>query len=154
MESTSHYACVRATAIETSFASGGQVVRMLEEGELFEVSETKPQTLEGALRARGRIVPTGDDGSGGDSGWISVDSHVSIWCTTHRCKRGTDLTDESGEVIVRPLVVGEVLEALQVPFRDEAAGILRVRLRAEKDGAVGFAALKDADGGVLLEPAA
>jgi len=154
MESTSHYACVRATAIETSFAAGGQVVRMLEEGELFEVSETKPQTLEGALRARGRIVPTGDDGSGGDSGWISVDSHVSIWCTTHRCKRGTDLTDESGEVVVRPLVVGEVLEALQVPFRDEAAGILRVRLRAEKDGAVGFAALKDADGGVLLEPAA
>merc|ERR1712087_918649 len=62
-----------------------------------------------------------------------------------------DGLDTSSAKTVRKLEQGEVLLALSAPTLDSAAGIVRVLVRAEKDGKVGFATVCGNQGTVMLE---
>jgi len=148
-ESSKHYKCTAAVSLEDRFPSGSKALRMLEVGETFEISEgPKSETKIGASRIRGRNI--GD----GKEGWATwTKRSMYSWSPHHSCKSSIALHDglevESAK-LVRKLEVGESLEALEPP-QLEKGGVLRVRLRAEKDGATGFATVKGNQGTVYLE---
>jgi len=148
-ESTKHYKCTTAVSLEDRFASGSKAVRMLEVGETFEIVEgPKTETKIGASRLRGRNI--GD----GKEGWVTLSKRsMCPWSPHHSCKSSIALHDvlevESAK-LVRKLEAGESLEALESP-QLEKGGVLRVRLRAEKDGAIGFATVKGNQGSIYLE---
>lgn len=148
-ESSKHYKCTAAVALEDRFASGSKAVRSLEVGETFEIIEgPKLETKIGASRLRGRNI--GD----GKEGWVTLLKRSMVsWSPHHSVKSSIALHDgvevETSKV-VRKLEVGESVEALESP-QPEKGGVLRVRLRAEKDGATGFATVKGNQGSVYLE---
>merc|ERR1711879_43578 len=53
---------------------------------------------------------------------------------------------------VRRLELGEVLEALEAPKKDEASGVQRVRCHAVQDDAEGWVTLAGNQGTAFLEP--
>jgi len=148
-ESDRHYICRRTTPIEAAFASGSGPKRSLEEGELFEVSEgPKPETKEGAHRIKGRCF------SDLTEGWLTLDGSVKPWLPRYTCTaRTAELTtgaDASDAAPLRELEVGEELEALDTPVAD-GTGLVRIRVRATRDGLVGFATALARDGVKFLK---
>jgi len=144
-ESDKFYVCKASVALEGRFPSGSKAVRMLEEGELFEASEPpKVETKEGASRVRGRSL------SNGSEGWFTlVTGKLSPWSPHYRCDASTELTealDTASAKVIRMLDPGETLEALNAPVDDGPSGALRVQVRAEKDGAIGFASIRGPQG--------
>mmetsp|Transcript_130978 Transcript_130978/g.407337 ORF Transcript_130978/g.407337 Transcript_130978/m.407337 type:complete len:170 (+) Transcript_130978:1905-2414(+) len=149
--STTHYVCRHAVALEKDITSGEGALRRLKEEELFEVLEgPRTETKRGALLARGRAL------RGGDEGWFPAEGAMRLWSAPHRCVRAVDLRDseEASAAVLRRLEAGELLEALEPPQLEEGTGALRLRLRAERDGLVGFAPALGPDGGRALEPVA
>jgi len=148
-ESDSFFTCKKAIALEARFPSDSKTVRTLEEGELLEVLEDpRVESKEGASRVRGRSI------SSGSEGWVTIaPSKFSPWCPRYKCDSSialTDALDSASAKTLRTLEPGEVLEALDAPAEDKGAGALRVRLRAERDGATGFATVSVGDGQPLL----
>jgi len=149
-ESQKHYVVKKSIALESKLASDSTALRTLEEGEIFEVTDgPKKETKEGANRVRGRSL------SDGAEGWLSVSTKsVSAWAPCYKCVSSTALHDKfevEGATVVRKISPGEIVEALAVPSFEAAAGIVRVRARATKDGAVGFATVRGNQGTALLE---
>jgi len=151
-ESTAHYACKRSIPLERDITSGEDLVRQLEEGEIFEVLEGPcTESKRGILLARGRAL------RGGDVGWFSVGPDTRPWSAPHRCARPSDLRDSAdaaSAAVLRRLEEGEQLEALEPPRPEEGVGALCLRVRAERDGAVGFVSAFGPGGVRVLEPAA
>jgi len=152
-ESETHYVCTKRTKLDCSFGSGMTAHRDLEEGEIFEVFEgPETETLNGSERVRGR-VSFGEDAL---EGWFSLTRHnVQPWAPRYKCKLGTVIHNNleiSGAKAVRRLEVGEELEALEVPAQEKKTGVMRVKARAEKDGAVGYVTVKGNQGTVILQP--
>jgi len=54
--------------------------------------------------------------------------------------------------LARRLEVGEVVEGLENPRKDDEAGVMRVRCRCVADGALGFVTLAGNQGSIFLEP--
>jgi len=149
-ETDKHYVCKQSTPLENRMPAGsGAMLRMLEVDELFDVLEgPKMQTKEGELRVRARCL-----GEGGE-GWFTVTSaNVRPWSPDYTCKQSTDLhnkVDMASAEVVRKIEQGESLEALEAP--EMTADALRVHVRAEKDGAVGYVSVKGEKGAVFLQP--
>merc|ERR1712176_1726561 len=140
-DSTNHYVCKKGILLERKFASDSETVRRLEEGEMFEVTEgPKPETKEGALRFRGRAT------SDGKEAWFTLGSkNFQQWAPKYKCAHNATLDDvlsPKDARAVRKLETGEVLDALGTPVCDKESGLLRVRVRAAKDAAVGFSSLR------------
>merc|ERR1712129_552966 len=121
------------------------------EGEVFEVTDgPKTETKEGARRVRGRKL------SDGTAGWFTLGrKNFQEWAPKYKCTQTTILDgglalNESKSV--RKLEVGEIVEALDAPVFDKETSLLRIRLRAEKDGAAGFATVQGNQGTVMLKP--
>lgn len=145
-ETTKHYKCLRSVDLEERFQAGGPVVRPLEEGETFEVLEgPKTDTKQGANRARGRNL--GD----GAEGWFTLTKkNMQVWSPNYKCRAPVDLCEDiECSKVQRKLEAGERLEALEPPvFCND---VVTIRLRAESDGAVGFATSKS-QSAVFLDP--
>jgi len=117
---------------------------------MFRVTEgPKTETKEGANWVKGRHL--GD----GKEGWFAVSpKSVSAWVPQYKCISATilhDGLDAASAKVVRKLEQGEVLLALSTPALDSVAGLVRVLVRAEKDGKVGFATVRGNQGTVMLE---
>eukprot|EP00927_Polykrikos_kofoidii_P057623 TRINITY_DN5177_c0_g1_i6.p1 TRINITY_DN5177_c0_g1~~TRINITY_DN5177_c0_g1_i6.p1 ORF type:complete len:1988 (-),score=554.03 TRINITY_DN5177_c0_g1_i6:85-6048(-) len=145
------FTCRKSTPLEARVASGSSSLRTIEAGEVFEMTDgPKAETKEGANRIRGRIL------SDGTEGWFTiVPKAVVSWSPQYKCVSSTvlhDGMDIKESTIVRKLEPGERLKALSSPRLEVGAGILRVRVRAEYDGKVGFASIRGNQGTVLLEP--
>jgi len=143
-ETTSHRECRRATPLHTSLSSDSKVLRTLDEGEVFDVQHgPTAEKKEGALLTKGRNISTATEG------WFSSSGpSFPKWAPTHTCVRSADLKDsmEDTAKVLRALEVGETLCALQPPIRQES-GVLLMQVQAERDGAVGFAIVKDVQEG-------
>lgn len=75
------------------------------------------------------------------------------WSPSYTCKAPIDLfEDVECAKSKRKLESGEMLEALEPPTLSKDTGAVRIRLRAESDGAVGFATIKE-QGTIFLENA-
>merc|ERR1719356_2051074 len=139
-DSTKHYVCKKSVLLEKKFASDSETVRRLDEGEMIEITDgPKSETKEGAWRFRGRA---GD----GKEAWFTLNSKTFQQCAPkYKSAYNATLDDvlaPKDARAVRKLETGEVLEALGSPVCDEASGLLRVRVRAAKDAAVGFSSLR------------
>jgi len=146
------FVCKRAGPLESRVIPGSSVVRTLEVGEVFEVTDgPKTEVKEGAKRVKGRNL------SDGAVGWFTLaPKAMSPWSPQYKCVEGTvlhDTLDIATAGVVRKLEPGEILQALATPALEKATGLLRVRVRAEKDGKVGFATARSDKGNVILEPA-
>lgn len=132
------------TPLESNFRSGSSTLRLLEENEVFEMLEApKIETKEGEQRMRGRSEKS--------EGWFTFSKFLTPWSPRYRCLRSIDLTESlsASSDVVRQLVSGEMVEALELPSYDEASGLVRVRVRTEKDNLLGFATLRESQ--VYLE---
>jgi len=145
-ETTKHYKCIKSSDLEASFNSGSALVRALEEGETFEVLEgPKAETKQSANRVRGRNL------SDGTTGWFTfTKKNMQFWSPSYKCRSPVDLCDDAEcSKVQRKLEAGERLEALEPPTL--CNDVVTISLRAENDGAVGFATIK-AQGTVFLDP--
>mmetsp|Transcript_122013 Transcript_122013/g.304481 ORF Transcript_122013/g.304481 Transcript_122013/m.304481 type:complete len:1901 (-) Transcript_122013:56-5758(-) len=149
-QSDRHHICKVAVPLEQRFECGSALVRSLEAGELFEIREgPQAQVKEGASRLKGRSL------SDGTVGWFNGPNDITVpWTPLYTCRQGTTLTDGlevSTSKAVRKLEPGEQLEALDMPVVEKATGLMRVRLRCERDGACGFVTVRSSQGVVILE---
>eukprot|EP00933_Yihiella_yeosuensis_P073985 TRINITY_DN8279_c0_g2_i1.p1 TRINITY_DN8279_c0_g2~~TRINITY_DN8279_c0_g2_i1.p1 ORF type:complete len:731 (-),score=206.48 TRINITY_DN8279_c0_g2_i1:481-2550(-) len=151
-KSDKHHAAKKVIALEALFKSGSNRVRQLEEGELFEIVEEKTEKKEGDQRVCGR------DLSDGTVGWFTfVGRYLTLWSPRYRCLKSADLTEdfaipEGAEAkAVRKIAQGELVEALDVPKVDQAAGLIRIRVRAEKDNAIGWVTSRTTEGTISFE---
>lgn len=150
-ETTKHYRAKKSIALEGRFNSGSNVHRMLEAGEGFEAQgaaqvESKP----GSQRVKGRSLRDGGEG------WFSlVKRSVQPWTPHYMCKQAAPLNEALAAKepkVVRQLVAGELLEALECPqLVEEGGASMAVKLRAQTDGATGYANVKSEKGAILLE---
>jgi len=147
-ESQRHYECRASTTLESKLASGSNSLRTLEVGELFEAIEgPKAETKEGASRLKGRSLRDGSEG------WLTLSRRIVYWFPHYKCEVSTPLTDAlevASAKTLRTLDVGERLDVLDAPAKDEASGSMRVRVRADKDGISGFATISGANGAPCL----
>eukprot|EP00929_Paragymnodinium_shiwhaense_P052532 TRINITY_DN26314_c0_g1_i2.p1 TRINITY_DN26314_c0_g1~~TRINITY_DN26314_c0_g1_i2.p1 ORF type:complete len:2040 (+),score=823.72 TRINITY_DN26314_c0_g1_i2:119-6238(+) len=131
---------LKSMPLEATMRTGQKVVRELEAGEIIEtVGEIQKQIKDGVQRVHGRAL------SSGLSGWFTLQKgYASKWSPLYECVSSTVLNDGLSSLeskTVRKLLVGEKLQALAVPQRD-VGGILRVRVRSERDGKIGFATVR------------
>merc|ERR1712176_915599 len=146
-ETDKFYVCKRRGSLDEHFETDGTSLRMIEEGEAIEVlEEAKTETKKGPERVKCRLV--GD----GVEGWCTLGPQVQEWTPQHKCSQKTvmhDGIDSKASKVVRDVESGETLEVLDVPLLDKTSGILRVRARAEKDGVIGYATIRD-DQGIVI----
>jgi len=144
-------------ALEHDFATGSQVVRQLEEGEMFEVLDNPTVKMQdGLLFMRGRSLSSGTFWEAGDEGWFRCDgSAIRPWSRRCCSRKTIDLhcdRDSSCKQVVRSLKEGEILDVIEVPALEPPANAGWVRVRAEKDCAVGFISVRASDGEAQLMP--
>jgi len=72
----------------------------------------------------------------------------------YRCVKQTVLSEEVSikSKTVKRLELGEVLEALEAPSKEEGAGVMRVKCRSTADEAVGFVTIAGNQGTAFLQP--
>jgi len=151
-ESDKFYIVKRPTGLDAKFPTSSNNHRQLEEGEIFEVTDgPKTETKEGLNRVKGRHL------SDGSEGWFTLTStNMHPWSPQYKCTSSTSLTDgldiKEGKTI-RKVEPPELLEALETPVLEKSTGMMRVRVRADKDGAVGYATVRSSQGRALLKPA-
>eukprot|EP00927_Polykrikos_kofoidii_P004101 TRINITY_DN11627_c4_g1_i1.p1 TRINITY_DN11627_c4_g1~~TRINITY_DN11627_c4_g1_i1.p1 ORF type:complete len:2037 (-),score=496.11 TRINITY_DN11627_c4_g1_i1:386-5647(-) len=137
-------------ALQSALATSSKTLRLLEEGELFEVIEgPKSEILDGPVRARGRVI--GNDGDETE-GWFTMANCMEAWSPTLRCKNATDLFDSAERgfaTVIRTLQLGETMEVVEAP---PPGTDKMLRIRAKKDGALGFAASHAPKGDTIFEP--
>jgi len=129
-------------------SSSGEEVRMLKKGEAMQVLEgPKEEKFEPETRVKGRAL------SDGAVGWMTTtSSNVKPWTPYYKCKVASPLHEQlavEGATVVRQVEVAETLELLEGPTQDGEE--LRMKARAEKDGAVGWVTIKDSKGKRLFE---
>jgi len=143
---TKHYAVLRPTPLQKAFASSSSSVRQLEAGELLKVQEGPRE--EGCV-PEVRIRLRAPDGA---VGWVVLrDQSVKRWSPTYRCLSAQPLhtsVSTAEAQVVRQLAAAEVLEMLEDPV--EESGILRMRAKAKKDGAIGWTTIRDKNDKLLL----
>jgi len=85
---------------------------------------------------------------------ISKDRFMELIRLYYKCVKGTVVNEEISikSKNVRRLEVGEVLEALEGPTKEEGVGVLRVRCQCVSDEAVGWVTIAGNQGTPFLEP--
>eukprot|EP00929_Paragymnodinium_shiwhaense_P082833 TRINITY_DN4384_c0_g3_i1.p1 TRINITY_DN4384_c0_g3~~TRINITY_DN4384_c0_g3_i1.p1 ORF type:complete len:1904 (+),score=731.59 TRINITY_DN4384_c0_g3_i1:615-5714(+) len=156
-DSVSVVACEAGLDLQVSNSSSSRKIRRLEKGEHFEVlGDEKTEALEAPLRAKGRLLAGSSAATGSSAiGWVNFSS-MEKWTPRHRCMQQCELREssESSSKALRTLMEGEfvdVVEALAATNSADAKSRV-LRIRAVKDGIVGFSAVADASGKVLLKP--
>jgi len=88
------------------------------------------------------------------TGDIGKDKFLELVRLYYKCVKGTVLNEEISikSKTVRRLEMGEVLEALEGPAKEEGVGVLRVRCQCVSDEAVGWATIAGNQGTPFLEP--
>jgi len=146
--SSKHFCVLQDMSLTKKFPSNnpGEEVRTVLKGEAMQVLEgPKEETY--APEVRVKVLATRD----GATGWITVKKapeveNTKIWTPLYTCKIAsamtTTLTVEGAEE-VRKVEVGEKMELLEGPSED--GQVLRMKARFDKDGAVGWVTIKDAE---------
>merc|ERR1740121_3582052 len=149
--STKHYCVLRDVPLTKKFPGKdpGEEVRVLAKGEaMLALEGPKQETF--AAETRIKVKAVNDN----QVGWVTLKTEVlKPWTPFYRCKVATPVheTISSGEgaAVVRQAVVNEVFELIDGPTTDGAE--LRMKIRAEKDGVVGWVTLKDGAGKRVFE---
>jgi hypothetical protein len=105
----------------------------------------KDETYPPQIRMKGRLLS--DDAVG----WITKVDNVRPWSPYYKCVISTPLrsSDDAEAEVIRQLSVGETVELQEGPI--EQSKEVRMKARAEKDGAVGWVTIKTADGKKVMQ---
>lgn len=146
-ETAKLYNLTNDVALHRKFETDGAVlVRTLEKGEAIEILEGPKEEKFEVTRLRGRAL------SDGASGWVTVkSSNVKPWSSYYKCVSETELTAtmKAGGDVIRKIAKDESIEALD--GAKEESGAMRLKVRLEKDSAIGWATLKSAEGTVFIQ---
>jgi len=145
--SSKHYTVVTETPLQKQFSSEtSDTIRMLVVGEAIHSLEgPKDETYPPQIRMKGRLLS--DDAVG----WITKVDNVRPWSPYYKCVISTPLrsSDDAEAEVIRQLSVGETVELQEGPI--EQSKEVRMKARAEKDGAVGWVTIKTADGKKVMQ---
>lgn len=149
--SSKYYSVLQEVELTKKFASqGSESVRTLKEGEAFLVLDG-PREERFEPEKRVRVRAQRDQALG----WISLKgANVKPWTAMYKAIKVQPLQDarvSEGATDVRELALRETVEHLEGPVME--AGALRMRCRAQKDGAIGWVTIKDGEGKTLLATA-
>jgi len=138
--SSKHYTVTDDVPLQKQFASADAVtVRTLEKGEALQALEgPKEEAVQPATRVKGRAL------SDGAIGWITLKGdNVKPWSPYYNCLKAAPMHDAQaaeGATLVRQIAEGEVVELLEGPTKEGQDP--RMKVRAEKDGAIGWVTVK------------
>jgi len=147
--STKHFKVIREVRLQNKFASEtAEAVRELQKDELVQVLEgPSEEPFPPEVRIKGKALRDGT------VGWITLKGeNVKPWSPYYKCIVSMQLYDSAssdGAAVVRQIAIGETLEILEGPVEDGKE--VRMKARAEKDGAVGWATIRGSDGKTLLQ---
>jgi len=148
-ESGSQYKIVKKIPLQTGFQASSDELRMIAEDELFNVLQgPKEEQAEPVVRAKVRAA------SSGAEGWVTIrPKNLRLWAPRYRCLVGVPLQDDlkSDSKTVRALEIGEILELLDGPKGESTTSALRLKVRAAKDGVVGWVSAAGSEGKLNLE---
>jgi len=143
--SSKHFCVLSEVPLTKAFptAKCGEEVRKLAKGEAMQVLEgPKEESFTPEVRVKVKAM------SDGAVGWITQKKDVvKPWTPYYTCKVKAQLQESlavEGATAVREIQVGERLELVEGPAHD--GKVLRVKARADKDGAVGWVTVKDSEG--------
>merc|ERR1712107_242099 len=92
----------------------------------------------------------------GALGWVTFKSYnMRSWSPWYKCVSNPVIHDSiSGKTahVVRRIEVDEIVEVLDGPKEDTEMSVMRIKGRAQKDGAVGWITIKGNQGSVYLKP--
>merc|ERR1711920_181201 len=107
------------------------------------------EEAEALMRVRARAI---DDAK---PGWVTLrGGNLLPWSPNYRCASATAIHDAltaEGAATVRRLEAGEEVELIEGPRMEPTLGVLRLRGRATKDGAVGWITIAGNQGKTFLE---
>lgn len=148
-ETGRQYTVVRKIPLQSGFQASSDEVRMIAEGEVFDVKDAaKEEQAEPVVRAQVRAV------SSGAVGWVSVrPKTLRLWAPRYKCVQKAELKEklEASSQVVRAVEIGETFELLDGPKEETTGGGLRFKVKASKDGVVGWIAAVDKGGKPLVE---
>ncbi|CAE8607693.1 unnamed protein product, partial [Polarella glacialis] len=153
-DSQVHYLCSQRVTLEGE-SSSSKALRTLEEGEHFELLKQPVKDVrKGLLLARCRGISSGK----GEEGWLAVESAgLRPWSLRQKCLRSTKLQDLAAQAgaaqVIRELLAGEEVVALEAPTSLPSDLVARARVRACRDGAIGSVDLFDDNGQAVLRAA-
>jgi hypothetical protein len=139
------YTVKKEVALLTQFASNSKAARTLEVDEALEILDApKEEKFPPVERVK---VRTSSDGA---TGWVPLKGQLKKWSPETKVLKAATLYTSQGmkESVVRELAVGEVMHMFGGPLDQE--GDLWVKGKMKKDGAVGWALIKDESGARLL----
>merc|ERR1719343_1509378 len=142
--STKHYCITQDVPLTKLFPSAkcGEQIRVLSKGEAIQVLEgPKEESFPAETRIKCKAWADGAEG------WVTMaGGNVKPWTPYYKCKIKSPLTEAlvvEGATVIRQIEIGEVIEIMEGPTKD--GDVLRIKGRAEKDGAVGWVTVKDAE---------
>merc|ERR1712130_568168 len=113
-------------------------------GEVFDVLDgPREEPAEPLVRSRVRAA------SSGAEGWVTVKpKSLRLWAPRYRSLATAALEHEfkPGSKAVRNLEIGELLELLDGPKEAIAGSALRLKVRASKDGNIGWVSAISSEG--------
>lgn len=136
-ESGRHYTITEEVQLQAAFASDSDKVRTLLKGESIDLTDgPKDEKAPDILRVKARALSTGT------VGWVTLRAEtLKAWGGQYKCSVAAPLHTKlasANAAVVRQLEVGEVVDLLEGPTLDKASELLRLRVMAKSDGAVGW----------------
>lgn len=144
------YILLHDTPLQKKLQSdGSETIRPMAKGEAIEVIEgPKEEKFDEVVRLKCRAM------SDGAIGWVTLkNENLKFWTPFYRCTNSTVIHNAlSGKTAqaVRRVEVGEIVELLDGPMEDAEMGVMRLKGRAEKDGATGWITIKGNQGTEFL----
>lgn len=146
------YCCKEPGTLVAAFETGSDAVRDFSAGEVFEVLEgprrgapTEVQRVKGKAKKDGKV------------GWVTLaDGSASFLekVKLYVCKQGIAITTTFDIVegkAIRKLDPAETLESLEPEQKDEKRSLIRMRVKATRDGQEGWITLKGNQGTAYAE---
>jgi len=152
-ESGRNYVVLKATPLQNKFSESQSptTVRNLEAQESIEMLEAPREEKSTApLRMRCRAV------ADGKVYWVGMKAeNFKRWSPHYKCVSPTALMDRfevnDDTQTTRKVNVGETFELLQGPTEEKELGVLRIKCKANKDGAMGWMTISGNQGKNFLE---
>jgi len=141
------YTVLSDTPMQKGFETdGAALVRTLEKGEAVEVTEGPIEEKIEVFRFKGRAL------SDGTLGWASVKADLlKLWDASYKSMTEPELTSSmklGGDTLCK-LAKDDTVEALDGPREED--GVLRMQVKTDKDGTIGWVTLRNAEGAASFE---
>ncbi|CAJ1416110.1 unnamed protein product, partial [Effrenium voratum] len=134
--------------LEDKFISTLQELPELQVGDKVPLFTAEELELGAAFRT---MLPKGQQEARQE---VSKSQFLDVFKTRYACVSAVSMTDSlaiKGSKTLRKLAPAEVLQAVGEPEKDAASGVMRVKVKSDKDGREGFVTLRAINGTTFLQ---